>query len=139
VENEPRLIENYIKPGKVRLIYRHLLQLGDGSLRAAEANECAGDQGKFWEMRALIYQSQSDLYTNIDAALTKLAGSLKMDTTAFGQCLQAGTHRAEIEADYDSATKAGIRSRPVFDINGKRLIGFQPYELFRQQVDAALK
>lgn len=139
MENEPRLIENYIKPGKVRLIYRHLIQLGDGSLRAAEANECAGDQGKFWEMRSLIYQSQSDLYANIDQGLGKLAEALQLDSGAFGQCMQAGTHRAAIEADHDAATKAGIRSRPVFEINGQRLIGFQPYDLFSKQIDAALK
>jgi protein-disulfide isomerase len=139
VENEPRLIENYIKPGKVRLIYRHLLQLGDGSLRAAQANECAGDQGKFWEMRALLYQNQADMYANIDSTLATLSGTLKLDKTAFQQCMQAETHRAAIEADFDSATKAGVRSRPVFDINGKLLIGYQPYEIFSKQVDAALK
>ena len=50
METEPKIIELYIAPGKVKLVYRHLLQLGDGSVRTAEASECAADQRAFWQM-----------------------------------------------------------------------------------------
>jgi protein-disulfide isomerase len=139
VENEPRLIETYIRPGKVRLVYRHLLQLGDGSLQAAQANECAGDQGKFWEMRALLYQRQNEVYANIDGAIQQFAGELKLDSSSFGQCLTSNKYSAAIQADFTAATNAGVRARPVFEINGTRLVGFQPWEKFRELIETALK
>lgn len=140
MENEPRLVESYVKPGKVRIVYRHLFQISDTGVRLAEANECAGEQGKYWEMRAQLYERQSDLYGgDVDAPLTQIAGSLQLDTASFGSCLQAGAHRAEAEADYAAAQQAGIRARPVFDINGERLIGFQPFEIFQQRIDRLAK
>jgi protein-disulfide isomerase len=139
VENEPRLIEEYIRPGKVRLVYRHLVQLGDGSLRTAEASDCAGDQGKFWEMRALLYQRQSEVYAGeIDGVLAGFAQDVGLDGATFGQCMQDGTHRAAVEADHADATSAGVRSRPVFDIGATRLVGFQPWRTFQGAVDGQL-
>jgi protein-disulfide isomerase len=140
VETEPLIYETYIATGKVRLIYRHLLQLGEGSRTAAEAAECAGDQGKFWEMRRAIYAGQSDLYASSSpaAALAVFAQDIGLDTGAYNSCMAAGTHRAAIEADYQAATEAGIRSRPVFEINGTRLIGARPFSDFQGTIDAAL-
>ncbi len=61
MENEPDLIEKYIKSGQARLVYRHLQQLGPGSRVLSEASECAGAQDRFWEMRELIYRRQDEL------------------------------------------------------------------------------
>jgi protein-disulfide isomerase len=140
VETEPKIYEAYIATGKVRLVYRHLLQLGEGSLRAAEASECAGDQGKFWEMRRAIYAGQSDLYSSssAEAALTVFAQDIGLDPGEYNACMVAQTHRAAVEADYRAATEAGVRSRPVFEINGERLIGARPYEDFERAIEAAL-
>lgn len=140
METEPKIYEAYIATGKVRLVYRHLLQLGEGSLRAAEASECAGDQGKFWEMRRAIYAGQSDLYSSssAEAALTVFAKDIGLDPGEYNACMVAQTHRAAVEADYRAATEAGVRSRPVFEINGERLIGARPYEDFERAIEAAL-
>jgi protein-disulfide isomerase len=140
VETEPQIYETYIATGKVRLIYRHLVQLGEGSLRASEAAECAGDQGKFWEMRRAIYAGQSELYTSssADAALSVFAQDIGLDIGAYNQCMVAGTHRQAIQDDFRAATDAGVRSRPVFEINGTRLIGARPFSDFQQTIDAAL-
>jgi protein-disulfide isomerase len=140
MENEPQLVESYVKPGKLRIVYRHLFQISDSGVRLAEANECAGEQGKYWEMRAQLYEHQGDLYGgDVDASLTQIAGALQLDTGAFTSCLQAGAHRAAAEADYAATQDAGIRARPVFDINGDRLIGFQPFRVFQQRIDQLAK
>lgn len=140
METEPRIYEAYIVTGKVRLVYRHLLQLGEESLRAAEASECAGDQGKFWEMRRAIYSGQSDMYasSSADAALSVFARDIGLDIGAYNACMVERPHRATIEADFRAATEAGVRSRPVFDINGTRLLGARPFDDFKQAIEAAL-
>lgn len=141
METEPQIIEQYIATGKVRLVYRHLLQLGEESLRAAEASECAADQGKFWEMRRAIYAGQGEIYSSssIDAALAVFAQDVGLDLGAYNACMVAGRHREAIQADFRAAQAEGVRSRPVFDINGTRLIGARPFEEFQQAIDAALQ
>lgn len=136
-EIEPALIEAYVATGKARIVYRHLLQLGEESLRAAEAAECAGDQGKFWEMRDAIYRNQASLYTTSDvgAALAYLAQTINLDLNEYYVCVQSRTHRARIEADFRAAQDAGVRSRPVFDIAGARLVGARPFEDFQAIIE----
>ncbi|MEN9938200.1 MAG: hypothetical protein RLZZ387_4779 [Chloroflexota bacterium] len=140
METEPKIVESYIAAGKVRLVYRHLLQLGEGSLRAAEAAECAGDQEKFWEMRRAIYEGQAEIYSSStpEAALAVFAQDIGLEIGAYNDCMVAGKHREAIQADFQAAQDAGVRSRPVFDINGTRLIGARPFEDFEQTIDAAL-
>lgn len=137
MEVEPKIVEAYVATGKVRLIYRHLLQIGEGSLLAAEASECAGDQGKFWEMREAIYRNQDALYVTGDvaAALTYLAQQVGVSVEEYGACMQAETHRFRIESDFRVAQEAGIRSRPVFEVNGQRIIGARPFEDFQRLIE----
>lgn len=134
LETEPQIIERYIRTGKAKIVYRHLLQLGDRSERAAEANECAGDQGKFWQMRHLLYERQSDLYDaqDLDGLLTNLAQGLGMDGGTLGTCLSKHTHQAAVAADSAASTAAGITGRPVFIIGTTRIIGAQPITAFEQ-------
>jgi protein-disulfide isomerase len=140
VETEPKIVEQYIATGKVRLVYRHLLQLGEESMRLAEGSECAADQGKFWEMRRAIYEGQADIYgsSSVDAALAVFAQDLKLDTGAYNECMVSRKHQAAIQADFEAAQAEGIRSRPVFDINGTRMLGARPFGDFQSAIDAAL-
>lgn len=137
METEPQIIDSYIKTGKARLIYRHLLQLGEPTVRASEASECAADQDKFWEMRDLLYRSQSDLYnaSDLDATLAGLAGQLGLDQEQFASCMSARTHLDQVQADFRAAQTEGIRSRPSFIINGRRLVGALPFEQFQQVIE----
>jgi protein-disulfide isomerase len=137
VETEPAIIKTYVATGKVKLVYRHLLQLGDVSVRASEASECAADQGKFWEMRGLLYERQRDLYdaSRLDATLDAFAQELGLDTAAFGECMQSHKHLELVQADYQAAQAEGIRARPTFDINGERLVGAQPFAVFEQLIE----
>jgi protein-disulfide isomerase len=141
VETEPRIIAEYITTGKARLIYRHLTQIGEGSVVTAEASECAADQGKFWPMRDALYSRQDEVYAASDLAAT-LAGfaqALGLDITTFADCLQTRKHLEAVQADHRAATEAGVRSRPVFDIRpgDQRFVGAQPFGVFQRLLDAA--
>lgn len=137
METEPQLIENYVKTGKLRLVYRHLTQIGAGSMVTAEASECAADQGRFWEMRQAIYERQQQFYgSDARSNLEILAESLGLDRAQLSACLENRTYQAAVEADFKAATEAGVRSRPVFDIGTRRLVGAQPYAQFQAVLDA---
>lgn len=139
-QTEPKIAEAYIATGKVKFVFRHLLQLGPGSVRTAEASECAGDQGQFWPMHDMLYARQNEVYAtkDLDALMVTFAKDLSLDTTTFSTCLQSHKHLVTVQNDYSAAQQAGIRGRPSFDINGMRVIGAQPFSVFQQTIDAAL-
>ena len=129
METEPQIVKTYIATGKVKLVYRHLLQLGPGSLRTAEASECAADQGAFWPMHDTLYARQDEVYSasDLDTTLVGFARDLKLDPATFADCMKTNKHLAAVRADYQAAQAAGVRFRPVFDINGERLTGALPF------------
>ncbi len=114
---------------------------------AAEAAECAGLQGKFWEMHTLIFLNQ-DAWSGNENALRTLVGygnQLGLDQTAFQRCLNDHETLPQIQADYDYGTRIGLRSTPTFLIAGapgsnqfQALEGAQPYSAFRQIIDRFL-
>jgi protein-disulfide isomerase len=140
VETEPKITQDYIAPGTVKLIYRHLLQLGDGSVRTAEASECAADQGQFWPMHDMLYKRQSEVYasSDLDATLAGFASDLSLDGAAFGTCMATRKHLQFVQDDYKAAQDAGVQFRPSFDIGGTRLTGSLPFATFQKQFAAAL-
>lgn len=138
METEPQIIEQYVKTGRARLIYRHLIQLGDATRALAEASECAGAQGKFWEMRELIYAEQGQLFNATDErVIAPLVQQLGLDETAFQQCFTSGQFRQQVAQDAAAAEREGILSRPVLDINGTRLIGALPLRRYQTTIDVA--
>ncbi len=138
METEPALIEQYVKTGKARLVYRHLIQLGEGSLALGEVSECAGAQGRFWEMRDLIYRRQDELYgATTFAAIKPLVEDLGLDAAQFQACFEQHQFRKQVEADAAAAERAGVRSRPVIDIAGTRIIGARPLGEYQRLLDRA--
>ncbi len=136
METEPQLIDQYVKTGKARLVYRHLLQLGAASKALAEASECAGAQGKFWEMREQIYRQQDQLYgATTFNAVRPLVASLDLDERQFQQCFEEHQFEQQVLADYAAAQQEGVLSRPVMDINGTRIVGAQPVSQFQRVLD----
>ena len=132
MEVEPQLIAQFVATGKARLIYRHLAQIGPESLVSAEAMHCAGDQGKYWDMRRTLYERQNDLYSagSIEGGLTFIAGDLGLDKQQFSTCLTKHTYQAAVQSDIDASLAAGVRQRPVFEVNGQRLVGVHRLEDF---------
>lgn len=142
METEPQIIAAYIVPGKARLVYRHLVQLGEGAQLSAEASECAGAQGKFWELRQKLYAEQRRLFDEGPeqvATYVVMAGELGLDTAQFQGCMEQRQFRGQVERDFAAAEAEGVASRPVFDIAGERLIGAQSFAQFRQLLDAAAR
>jgi len=101
---------------------------------AAEAALCAGDQNKYWEYYDKLWKT-SDLAT---ASLQQLATDLSLDRTKFDDCLSKDTHSAKIDADVAAGSDVGVNGTPAFFINGRMLSGAQPFEKFKEIIDAEL-
>lgn len=105
-----------------------------GSQKAAEATECADDQGKFWEYHDLIWANSAvDL-----ASLKGYATQLGLDTATFNDCLDSGKYTSEVQKDYQDGQSYGVTGTPTFFINGELLKGAKPLETFQAVIDAAL-
>jgi protein-disulfide isomerase len=105
------------------------------AFKASEAAHCAGDQGKYWEMHDAMFANQRALQV---PALKQAARTLGLDGAAFDQCLDSGKHAAHVRADYELGEKMGVNSTPTIYINGRPLIGAQPFEAFKQVIDEEL-
>ncbi len=139
---EPQIISDYVKTGKAVFYFRHYAFLGPASTTAANAAECANDQGKFWAMHDYLYQNQPDesdtsMYTT--DKLTQIAGTLGMDTNQFSSCLSNTTDSKNVSDDLTAGQKAGVSGTPTVFINGTPIVGAQPYSVFQQAIDTALK
>lgn len=121
----PQIESKYINTGKVRLVVHHFAFIGEESFRAAEAAECSGEQGKFWEYYDILYANQGgeNVGAYSDANLTKFADQLKLDNAAFTTCFNSGKYRAQILRDTSDGKSRGVNSTPTLFINGRRVTG----------------
>ena len=147
-KNLPKIEKNYIKTGKVKLVFRDFPSeaMHKHAFKAAEAAHCAGEQGKYWEMHDRLYANQKSL------APEKLPGhaqTLGLEVPKFRQCLDSGRHAAGIRKDMVEGRKAGVRGTPTFfigltDPDGskvrttRRIKGARPYSDFKQALDSLL-
>lgn len=133
-ETLPRLEAEYVKPGTVRFVYRHFAILGQHSVAAAQAAECAAEQGKFWEYHDKLFASQGP-FAFTAQNLKHYAKELGLDTAAFNQCLDSGKYAQKVEGETGTGQMLGLRGTPAFFINGRLLVGAHPFETFRSVID----
>ncbi|MBI2102803.1 DsbA family protein [Candidatus Woesearchaeota archaeon] len=132
----PQLKQNYIDTGKVKVVYRDFpLSFHQNAQKAAEAAECAGSQGKYWEMHNLLFTKGVE---GGIATFKQYAQSLSLDTAKFNQCLDSGEKASEVQKDMADGAAAGVQGTPSFFVNGVPISGAQPYSVFQQVIDAAL-
>jgi protein-disulfide isomerase len=133
----PQIEENYIRTGKVKLVYKDypLDNIHPQATPAAIAARCAGDQGKFWEMHDLIFTNQQSLS---DGNYNVWASQLGLNADTFSQCLNSRQHLSAVRKDLLEGQQAGVRGTPGFVLNGQVISGAQPYQVFAQAIDAAL-
>jgi protein-disulfide isomerase len=141
-QTENQIIQNYVNTGKVKFAFRQFAILGTSSTVAADAAECANDQGKFWDFHNYLYKNQppetdTSMY-NTDT-LTKAAVTLGMDGTKFKTCLASQADDSKVQQDISDGEKAGVSATPSFFINGTLITGSEPYSTFQQTIDADLK
>lgn len=131
-----QLKEKYIDTGKVNLVYRDFpLNFHQNAQKAAEAAECAGEQGKYYEMHDLLFEK--GVSEGIDS-FKEYASEIGLNREEFDQCLDSGEMRDEVLKDLADGQSLGISGTPSFIINGKTLVGAQPIEAFEKEIESIL-
>jgi protein-disulfide isomerase len=130
----PRIQEEY--PDQVRLVYRDFpLNIHSSATLAAEAANCAGEQGAYWEYHDALFRAEHGLG---QSAFKEYAQELGLVETDFNQCLDSHRYQEEVQADFNYAVQLGVKSTPTFFINGITLIGAQPFEAFQNVIEREL-
>jgi protein-disulfide isomerase len=121
----------------IRLVFKdYPLPSHAQAFKAAEAGNCANQQGKFWEMHDTMFSRQSEL--GVDD-LKRHAGELGMDQAAFDTCLDSGGFAEQVNADLLAGQRYGVSSTPTVFINGRAVMGAAPYELFNEIIREELE
>lgn len=135
----PELKKEYIDTGKAKMYFRHYpLPFHKKAVPLALLSECANDQDAFWKMHDKIFENNATVATLTDTDFKQWAVDLGMDTTTFNSCYDNKAHQKEIDEDTAAGSAVGVSGTPTFYINGKQLVGAQPFASFKTAIDAAL-
>lgn len=150
-ETEPKVIENYVRTGKAKFVYKDLIVIdgfitgGQESRNAALAADCAGEQGKFWEYHDLLFETEIKDGKENNGNLSKglfvsLARNLGLNESGFTGCFDSKKYLAEVEGDTAEAQGSLSQlSTPSTFVNNKLVSGAVPYEQFASVVEGELK
>lgn len=145
----PEIYEKYIKQGKVSYVFMDR-PFNSNSIdsKAAEAAQCAAEQGKFWNMHEEM-MLDSTAIKSINS-LTELAVTLDLDINEFKGCMETKKYSSKISSNIALSTRLKIPSLPGFVIASRDpgnpqkvkgisfIRGAKPFEKFRIELDQAL-
>ncbi len=130
--------------GRIRFVFRQFpmssvdRRMHPLAEKAAEASECAAEQGKFWQAEELFYQKQPDLTVS---ALESYAAQLGLNAGQYDQCISSGKMAARVHQDFEDGWAAGVRGTPTFFVGHEMIEGPPNYsylsQLIRQQLAAS--
>jgi protein-disulfide isomerase len=132
----PELKKAYIDTGKVRFFSKDMpLDFHPNAMRAAMAARCAGEQGKFWELRDTMGANPNSLDME---HIVGFAADLKMDTAALRMCIDGGKYKEPVQRDVLEAMKIGANGTPTFvvgksvgdGVDGELVVGAMPFQMF---------
>ena len=121
---------------QIKFVHRHFpLPNHPNAWPAAEASECAAEQGQFWPYHDRLFANSTKL---TDADLKQAAAELGMNSGRFNDCVDSHKYKAKVDADLKAGTEAGINGTPAFFINGRMISGAQPFDTFKRIIDDEL-
>jgi protein-disulfide isomerase len=132
---------DYIETGKVRVVFRNFAFLAPESIQAAQAAECALDQGadKFWQYHDLLFANfGTGLTAYSKPRLETYAKQIGLNAATFSNCLDSGAKAGEVQADLDEGKSQGVTGTPTWFLNGQRGSGEVPADELRQIFDSQL-
>ena len=118
-------------PEQIYFVYRDfpLVDIHPHAFHSAEAANCANDQGKFWPMHDKLYQNMANL-TDLD--LKTYALEIGLDIVKFNDCFDQHKYKDEVEVDRADGLAAGVEGTPTFFINGQKVPGAIPMEVWQK-------
>ncbi len=136
---QPELVKAYVATGKICFEYQDFAFLGPESVLAAEAADCAMDQGNFWQYHDSLFANQGAENSGAFSPerLDEIAAEMGLDTSRFDQCLTSGSHRDEVLALRQDGIEHGIHGTPSLIVNGQKIV-YQGWDSLQYAIEAAL-
>jgi len=144
---EPRLVNQYVRPGSARMVFHDLAFLGTGSdpaknesIQAAVAARCAEDQGRFWSYQEYLFANQGPAEnggTYNRTLFDAIAERIGINRTTFDSCIADPVQAKAVQSDTAAALQAGIHQTPTLIVNGTTL-GSWGLQAVSAAIDAAL-
>lgn len=136
----PLIQREYVDSGKVKLVFKDFpLGFHQYAQKAAEAAHCVkeqkGDDG-YWKMHDKLFENQQSLSIE---NIKQWAKELGVNVRDFNSCLDSGKMATTVQKAMREGQQDGVQGTPAFFINGKLLSGAQPFENFRQIIEAELQ
>jgi protein-disulfide isomerase len=123
---------------KIKLVYKHFpLDIHTNARKAAEAAECAGEQGKFWEYHDKLFDNFYNKYSI--EKFKKWASELNLDTKQFNKCLDSGKYSEKVQKDFEEGISKKVNGTPTTFINDQIVEGALPYEYLEAIIEEQLK
>jgi len=145
-DTEPDIVKNYINTGKVRLVFKDFIIIGQDSVNAAHAAHCAEEKGKFWEYHDALYNNWAGENTGWASSknLKAFAVQVGLNETQFNQCMTESRYLPVIQGSLSNAKDLGLTGTPDFfiispDHSITKIVGAQPYEVFDNFFKSKLK
>lgn len=138
-DNEPDVKQMLAAYGdRINFVFKHfpISEIHPDAERAAEASECARDQGKFWQYHDTLYDNQDAIHG--DGILLKYAQDAGLDGQRFTDCLKNGAKSDVVQRDLAEGIRAGVQGTPTFFIDDKKLEGIHTFAEFKSVLDAEL-
>ena len=135
---ERRLRAEYIETGKVVMYWKDFVfpdfpgLLSDSS--AANAAMCANEQGMFWQYHDLLLSPSETELLDFES----LAEEIGLNGKRFSRCLADMRYQPLVEAGSQNAVREGLNAVPTFFINGRPIIGAQPFDEFKRIIEEEL-
>jgi protein-disulfide isomerase len=139
-DTERRLKEEYVNKEQVRFVFRNFAFIGNESRWAAEASECANEQGRFWDYHDRLYEKQGgeNVGTFSKENLKRFAADLGLNAAQFNQCLDSDKYTAKVQQELAQGRQEGVRGTPTVFVNGRLIEGGADYRLLRSAIETAL-
>lgn len=139
------VIQDYVKTGKVRIVYKDYAFLGTDSQTAALASRAVWEiaPNKFHDWNKALYDKQDAENSGwgSKADMLALTKSLGIDSNKVGELMtsKAGEYQKAIDADKAEGTAFGVNGTPAFIVGTQLISGFTPYATFKDAIDNLLK
>ena len=96
---------------------------------AALAATCAEEQGQFWKMHDILFRNYEQLN---EESLYEYAQNIGLDRRRFAECFETAKYKVKIQKDVADGLAAGVAGTPTFFINGEKLEGAIPADIFEK-------
>ncbi len=135
-----QLADAYAASGQVRFEFHNYAFIGNESIQAARAAECANEQGMFWQYHDTLFANQrgENIGAFSDAILKNFAIVIGLDVDAFNACFDGDEYEDAVREEKAEGDSRGISSTPTLFLNGEQLPGGLTFEQFQQLIAAEI-